>query len=140
MEVIDMNDLIIAPCGIICDLCLGFQREKNKCVGCIEKGNKPNHCSVCKIKNCPEKNGNEELLCNTCNKFPCKRIKDLDKRYRTKYGENPIENLQDISKGGMENFIEVSVEKWKCKKCGKLLCVHREFCILCKEKNQYYKL
>lgn len=30
-----MKHISIAPCGVICDICLGYQREKNKCVGCL---------------------------------------------------------------------------------------------------------
>jgi len=58
-----MINLTIAPCGVICDICLAFQRSKNKCVGCNNFGNKLHHCSVCRIITCPEKNGNEKLLC-----------------------------------------------------------------------------
>jgi hypothetical protein len=133
-----MNNIIIAPCGVICDICLGFQRTKNQCVGCNEKGNKPYHCTACSIKLCPEKNGNEELLCHECNKFPCRRIKNLDKRYITKYGESPINNLQSIKENGLKKFIKTEKEKWKCQKCGQLLCVHREECLYCGSKNQYF--
>lgn len=50
-----MNSKSIAPCGLICDLCLYFQREKNRCVGCNGKGDKPHYCTVCKIILCPER-------------------------------------------------------------------------------------
>jgi len=132
--------MTIAPCGVICDICLGFQREKNKCVGCNNVGNKPNHCNVCSIKFCPEKNGNANLLCGECVKFPCRRIKDLDKRYTTKYGESPILNLTKVREVGMSQFIENETENWKCKKCGQLLCVHRKTCLICGTKNDFYPL
>jgi hypothetical protein len=96
-----MNKLSVAPCGVICDLCSGYQRDRNKCVGCNNTGNKPNHCNSCIIRNCEEKS-NEKTLCNKCGKFPCKRIKDLDRRYKTKYGESPMDNLQMINEKGME--------------------------------------
>jgi hypothetical protein len=133
-----MNNSSIAPCGVICDLCLGFQRKKNKCVGCSNIGNKPNHCSVCSIKSCPEKKGNDILLCYECSKFPCRRIKDLDKRYRLKYGESPVQNLNEIKQTGLTNFIAIQKEKWKCGNCGQLLCVHREVCLSCGSKNAYF--
>jgi len=133
-----MNDLIIAPCGVICDICLGFQRNKNKCAGCNNIGNKPYHCTVCSIKSCIEKKGNEKLLCNKCPKFPCRRIKNLDKRYTIKYGESPIKNLQRIKEIGLSSFIKIEYEKWKCHKCGYLLCVHKETCIICGTKNEYF--
>lgn len=133
-----MNNASIAPCGVICDICLGFQRIKNKCVGCHNTGNKPYHCTVCSIKLCSEKNGNDQLLCNDCGKFPCRRIKDLDKRYSIKYGESLIQNLNRIKEVGIESFITVEKEKWKCTNCGYLLCVHKEVCLMCGSKNEYF--
>ncbi|PKP12084.1 MAG: hypothetical protein CVU09_00885 [Bacteroidetes bacterium HGW-Bacteroidetes-4] len=133
-----MNHTSIAPCGVICDLCYGFQRTKNKCVGCNQSGNKPYHCIVCSIKSCAEKQGNEKLLCSACIKYPCRRIKDLDKRYRLKYGESIIQNLNQIETFGMAQFIEQAKEKWHCNSCGSLLCVHREACLHCGNKNDFF--
>lgn len=133
-----MNNESIAPCGVICDICLGFQRTKNKCVGCNSIGNKPYHCTVCSIKTCPEKNGDEKLLCNECSKFPCRRIKNLDKRYTTQYGESPIINLKSIKEIGLEEFINTDSVKWKCNECGHLLCVHRNECINCGNINPFF--
>ncbi len=133
-----MNYNSVAPCGVICDICLGYQRVKNKCVGCLNVGNKPYHCTVCSIKSCEEKKGNEELLCYDCSKFPCKRIKNLDKRYTLKYGESPIQNLNKIKEIGLQAFIEIEKEKWKCNNCGQLLCVHREVCLHCGYINEYF--
>ncbi|MGE5328349.1 MAG: DUF3795 domain-containing protein [Deltaproteobacteria bacterium] len=133
-----MNNESIAPCGVICDICIGFQRTKNKCVGCTNIGNKPYHCTACSIKACPEKNGNEELLCNDCGKFPCRRIKNLDKRYITKYGESPIMNLKKVKEFGLKEFIKIEDDKWKCGECDHLLCVHKNVCLICGAKNQYF--
>lgn len=133
-----MNKGSIAPCGVICDICVGFQRAKNRCVGCNSIGNKPNHCTDCSIKKCPEKNGNEKLLCNECSKFPCRRMKDLDKRYITKYGESPIQNLQAIKEVDIKSFLKNEKEKWTCKECGHLLCVHSDVCLSCGSRNQFF--
>ncbi|MGD9873822.1 MAG: DUF3795 domain-containing protein [Kiritimatiellia bacterium] len=133
-----MNGSSIAPCGVICDICLGFQRSKNTCVGCNVVGSKAYHCEACSIKSCPEKQGNPLLLCGDCEKFPCRRIKNLDKRYRTKYGESNIENLRAIAEQGMDVFIAQQEEKWKCPQCGKLLCVHRAVCLNCSAKNDHF--
>ncbi len=133
-----MNTSTIAPCGVICDICFGFQRNKNKCVGCNSTGFKPYHCTVCSILLCAEKKGDKTLLCYECGKFPCRRIKDLDKRYRLKYGESPIQNLNKVKKIGVEQFIELEKEKWKCKFCGQLLCVHKEACLSCGNKNEFF--
>lgn len=133
-----MNNTSIAPCGVICDICLGFQRDKNKCVGCNNSGNKLYHCTACSIKSCAEKKGNEKLLCYDCAKFPCRRIKDLDKRYILKYGESPVQNLNTIKEIGLTQFIAIEKEKWKCSKCDQLLCVHRGVCLICGNRNKYF--
>jgi len=135
---ISISNTSIAPCGVICDICLGFQREKNKCVGCNNVGSKPNHCTDCSIKFCAEKKGNDTLLCGECAKFPCRRIKDLNKRYTLKYGENLIQNLTMVKEMGLSQFIDIENEKWKCKKCGQLLCVHKDACLICGNKNEYF--
>jgi hypothetical protein len=60
-----MDKLNIAPCGVICDICSGFQRDKNRknyCAGCRRDGNKLEHCKKCLIKNCDKKNDADELL------------------------------------------------------------------------------
>ncbi|MDR2798545.1 MAG: hypothetical protein LBB80_09385 [Treponema sp.] len=134
-----MDNLSVAPCGVICNLCSGYQRDKNKCVGCNNVGNKVNHCNTCRIKNCEEKN-NKELLCNECIKFPCKIIKNLDKRYKTKYGESPINNLQIIKEKGIEIFIKMEKDNWKCKNYGKILCVHKKNYLECGETNPHYPI
>ncbi len=135
-----MNNSSIAPCGVICDICLGFQRTKNRCAGCNYPGNRPYHCTVCSIKTCVEKEGDATRLCHDCSKFPCRRIKDLNKRYVTRYGESPIENLQKIKETGPNTFISDEQEKWKCVNCGQLLCVHKEVCLACGAKNGYFPL
>lgn len=126
-----MNGKSIAPCGVICDLCLGFQRDKNRCVGCNVTGEKIGHCNVCTIKYCPEKREDSELLCIACRKFPCRRIRDLEKRYTSKYGESPVKNMQRIEAVGMEQFLQEQMELWRCNECGELLCVHRDTCLHC---------
>ncbi|MHC1774922.1 MAG: DUF3795 domain-containing protein [Lentimicrobium sp.] len=133
-----MNENSVAPCGVICDICLGFQRDKNTCAGCNNSGNKPYHCTVCSIKACDEKKGNDKLLCYDCISFPCRRIKDLNKRYTLKYGESPVQNLNKIKENGLTQFIDTENEKWKCGKCGQLLCVHSEVCLICGNINKYF--
>jgi hypothetical protein len=132
-----MNESLIAPCGMNCSLCIAYQfREKdfNKhgfhrtyCPGCIPRG-----------KNCTHMGDSCELLgkgsvrfCYECETFPCKRLKSLDKRYRTKYHMSMIENLKAIQKEGIENFLKNEKEKWSCKKCGERICCHNGLCMSC---------
>jgi len=128
----------IAPCGIVCNLCLGFQREKNKCVGCTVLGSKPPRCEMCGFKQCMEKKGNNIAYCDQCPKFPCRRMKNLEKRYSLNYGESPIENLKSMRKSGVETFSTLMIQNWKCPQCGALLCVHRRNCLHCGAKNDHF--
>ena len=66
-----------------------------------------------------------------CTIYPCKRLKQLDKRYRNKYHMSMIENLNFIQKQGIRKFITWQKEKWTCKKCQHLLCVHKPGCLHC---------
>jgi hypothetical protein len=132
-----MENNSLAPCGVICDLCKAFQRTKNKCVGCLAVGSKPYHCTVCSIKDCPEKHVNPAALCSECPKYPCRRIKDLNKRYIAKYGENLLQNLDSARTDGLAAFIEAARQKWTCPACGQLLCVHTEKCLQCGGSNPY---
>lgn len=127
---IDSN--MIAPCGMNCALCLAYQRDKNRCMGCNSNDiNMPKSCKNCIIKNCDNKKTNPPIDCYNCNKYPCTRLKQLDKRYRTKYNMSMIENLNYIKEFGMDNFLKNEQIRWKCTKCGGLICVHRNKCLKC---------
>lgn len=127
---------IIAPCGMNCGICLGYLRDKNKCLGCRGTDeNKPNSCRKCIIKKCHILKKNKMHFCSDmCEKFPCTRLKALDKRYRTKYGMSMLENLEHIKKYGIIKFFKSEQKRWKCPKCGEQLCVHRDSCLKCGEK------
>lgn len=130
------NQYRIAPCGINCSLCMAFQRSWNRCTGCMSPSSqKLNHCSNCKIRNCEELKKINGRYCFECDKFPCKRLEQLDKRYQTKYGLSVIKNLQSIKEDGVEKFIEEENIKWKCANCGSLLCMHRDVCHVCQNSK-----
>ncbi|HOI29815.1 MAG TPA: hypothetical protein PLZ15_08670 [Melioribacteraceae bacterium] len=127
---------LIAPCGMNCRLCWGFIREENNCPGCLRKElngtKKSEYRSTCVIKNCPHLKRSGSLYCSErCGKFPCRRLKQLDKRYMTKYGISMIENLTIINEKGIRYFIRNEKLKWACKECGGLICVHKPACIWC---------
>jgi len=54
----------------------------------------------------PELSVVEDKFCFECKKFPCDRLKHLDKRYRTKYHMRMIENLEILKKLGLKQFIQ----------------------------------
>lgn len=127
----------IAPCGMDCSLCISHQfREydlnkygfhRKYCPGCLPRA-----------ENCVFMGNRCELLaegkvrfCFECQNFPCKRLKSLDKRYRTKYYMSMIENLLFIKEQGMEKFLEAEEEKWRCPECGRIKCCHNGLCLNC---------
>ena len=102
----DQAETLIAPCGMNCALCWAYQAQqydlqtqginRKYCPGCIPRGE---HCLHMR-KSC-ETLGNGLLrFCYEYGKFPCERLKRLDKRYRTKYHMSMIENLQMIRGSG----------------------------------------
>ena len=42
-----------------------------------------------------------------------------------------IENLENIQKNGIEEFLKKERERWKCLKCGGIICVHNKKCYTC---------
>lgn len=129
----------LAPCGVVCELCIAYQRTRNRCVGCNSEGSKPQHCDICSIKLCKEKSG-PESLCIECEKYPCRRLKDLEKRYTTKYGESLTANMQLLDNKGIAAFNEEIIKKWICQKCGTLLSAHRDTCVSCNAPNPNYPI
>ena len=127
---------LIAPCGMNCGLCIGHLREKRPCGGCfkIDDKNKPKVCRSCKIVNCDLLAETKSGFCYDCEKYPCTRLKNLDKRYRINYGMSMIDNLEYIKDYGLNKFLRNEEDKWKCKVCGAGLSVHRDFCLNCKTK------
>ena len=132
-----MDSLTLAPCGVVCDLCIAYQRTKNRCAGCDKEGYKPKHCTICSIKYCREKL-DPENVCLECVKYPCRRLKDLEKRYSKRYGESPTENMQLFLSKGLVKFTEEIYKKWTCKECGTLLSAHSDKCLSCNARNPNY--
>lgn len=91
---------------------------------------KPIACIRCKIKNCNVIKKNNWSFCSLkCSKFPCDRLKSLDKRYSNKYGMSMINNLENIEKNGVKKFIRTEKHKWI--RGNKIFCVHNK---------KYYKM
>ncbi len=128
-----MDAALIAPCGMNCALCYAYQRDKNHCDGCRSDNIPSEYCRRCVIKNCKTRLENSWADCSLCEK-PCQRLKQLDKRYRTKYGMSMLANLEVIRVQGMNVFLNEQAAKWTCPDCGSLICVHRGRCINCPSK------
>ena len=133
-------EILIAPCGANCTICMAYIRSENSCPGCRASNvDKPLHCSRCRIKGCEEIRKNELIFCFECEKFPCYRLKKLDTRYRANYSFSMIDNLMKIKKNGLKNFIEDEIQRWTCGECGGIINVHRGYCNDCGEIKYRHK-
>lgn len=129
---IEIKADLVAPCGMNCGLCLGYLREKRRCPGCrSEDTGKMPSCQRCSIKNCEFLAQTRSGFCYECPKYPCRRLKQLDLRYRTKYTMSMIENLENIRNNGITAFVERENKRWRCASCGGVICVHRGYCYAC---------
>jgi len=128
---------LIAPCGMNCSTCLGYLREKNKCVGCrLKSASKLPSRVNCVILNCSRLAETKSKFCYECTKYPCKRMLQLDKRYRTKYNTSLMGNLERIKVFGLEAFAKSEHEKWLCPQCGGTICIHLGYCMNCTNGKQ----
>jgi hypothetical protein len=132
---VKFEKILIAPCGMNCGTCIAYRRDRNKCCGCWpETGYKVNHCASCSIKNCESLAKTDSKFCYDCDSFPCKRLKHIDKRYRTKYRTSFIQNLITIKDKGITNFLKNEAIKWTCPNCGSTLSCHRNNCLTCNQE------
>lgn len=132
-----MEEILIAPCGMNCGLCIAYLGKKydlNKhgfnrmyCDGCIARGKGCLHMG----DKCEKLKNGLVRHCYECDIFPCKRLKALDKRYRTKYHMSMIENLTFITEQGVEAFLCKEDEKWSCPDCSGTICCHNGLCLNC---------
>ncbi len=129
-----MNGAQIAPCGMNCAICSGYLRRKEKCSGC-RGSDEGKSVSIlrCIIRNCQTPKTNRSGFCFECGDFPCKRLKALDKQYRTKYKMSMIENLRNVEQLGLAGFLGNESQRWRCNKCGGTINVHRGRCSECGE-------
>jgi len=115
-----MNADLIAPCGMNCAVCRAYLRPLGPCRGCRWAGlNRPKTRVNCRLRTCEKRGGR---FCFDCPDFPCERLKNLDRRYRTRYGMSEIKNLLAIQAGGIRRFVAEEKRKWIS--AAGVLCVH----------------
>lgn len=145
----DKKQDLIAPCGMDCSLCVAYQVKKynldkrgsrrKACEGCIPRGKGCLHMG----DSCEKLRLSQIRFCYECEEFPCKRLKGLDNRYRSKYHMSMIENLKAIKAKGIDEFLEEQDVKWKCPECGGHVCCHNGLCLNCKfdflKENKKYR-
>jgi hypothetical protein len=147
---INLTSDLIAPCGMNCALCASNLALRNDlkskgikipyCIGCRARNKK---CAFIK-KKCSKLLKGEVAYCFECNSFPCDRLKTLDNRYKSRYRMSMIENLNFIKQHGMRNFLAEQEKRWKCPRCGEMVCCHNGVCFNCeldklRQKKEKYR-
>ncbi len=129
---VTFDRILIAPYGMNCGTCIAYLRERNRCPGCrIYSSDKAISIQRCIIPKCIHLDNTASKFCYDCEKYPCKRVKQLDKRYRTKYKTSFIENLAIIKEDGIDSFLIFESKRRTCPNCGLVLSVHRDKCFKC---------
>ena len=120
---------MLAPCGINCMACY-MHLGKKPCAGCkAESSKRNNYCSRCKIRNCCEEKG--LFYCFECAEFPCKLMKNIDKRYQGSYGISLIENSLTAKGKGIEEYLSENHKRYTCTACGGIISMHGGDCSEC---------
>ncbi|MFZ2414127.1 MAG: DUF3795 domain-containing protein [Candidatus Cryosericum sp.] len=104
--------LMMAPCGMDCGVCGKHLRDTNPCLGCLAIDRTLNHCEV-GIKMCADRNAGA-TFCFDCARYPCRRLRQLDLRYRTRCGMSLLENLNRIREMGLDGFMALENTRWVC--------------------------
>ena len=141
---------LVAPCGMNCALCSSYLALVNDlktkgikipyCKGCRARNKK---CAFVK-KSCSRLLKGEMHFCYECSDFPCRRLRTLDTRYKSRYRMSMIDNLRFIKKHGMQKLLETQEKTWKCPNCGGLISCHNGICFNCElqklqSKRQKYR-
>jgi hypothetical protein len=133
---------LIAPCGMNCGICVSFfgytiegKKRKHTCVTCRLRSHR---CMFLK-KQCNKIATKQIKYCFECTDFPCTNLRALDNRYRKRYGMSMIENLNNIKENGIKRFLKSEKERWKCPRCGGIICVHNGTCYSCNQTPEARK-
>ena len=120
---------MIAPCGANCSICMGYlsYTRKTPCAGCLPRNKM---CAFLK-KRCDLLRDKKVRFCFECAEFPCRELKVIDNRYRTRYNYSFIDNLEAIKRSGVKKFLQDQEKKFRCKNCGGIICVHDRKCYGC---------
>jgi hypothetical protein len=119
---------LIAPCGMNCSVCSRYLARRHD-VG--NKGVKMAYCAGCRPR---------DRQCA----FPCANLERIDARYQKNYRTSFIENLSFIKRHSLADFIKRENAKWRCLRCGEVVCCYNGLCFSCdvdrlRTKKQLYE-
>ena len=119
---------MIAPCGLDCSVCIARLEKTPPCPGCWSKEEgKPEHCArLCEIAFCEHRKELKDGYCDKCPDYPCAHILKMENKYQHDYPlkESLMDNLAEMRRLGMDEFLRNESEKWCCVHCGGIICVH----------------
>jgi hypothetical protein len=115
-----MEEILVAPCGMNCNICKSHLRRYKACLGCNDLDNDR---FLCIFHKCEILKTNKSGLCLECELYPCKQLEKLDKKHRERDGMSMIANLGYIREHGMRAFLESEEKKWRCPECGGVIYV-----------------
>ena len=128
---------LIAPCGMNCGICkayLAYSRGVpykkggvSHCVGCLVRNK---NCAFIR-RDCEKLRKKQIRFCYECADMPCENLSKLDKYYSARYGMSMVENQKMMQELGMEQFLEIQTEKYRCPSCGDIISVHDGKCYAC---------
>lgn len=127
---VEIDNAMIAPCGVNCLACSAYLNMKNPCPGCraTSEEHKRKSCMNCVKKKCAFDKG--FFWCFECNRFPCSRIKDLNKRYTQNYDVDLIQNGLD-AQDNIVVFMKAQRNRFTCNVCGGVIDQHHHKCSEC---------
>lgn len=126
---------MVAPCGVNCMACSAHLDAKKACLGCRAPAerHKRKSCINCAKKDCAFGQGLD--WCFQCAKFPCARIKSLNKRYTQDYGVDLVQNGRD-ARENMDAFLDAQRARFTCAHCGGIIDQHKGRCSDCRAENR----
>ncbi len=133
----DFAPELIAPCGMNCGICSGYLAFSRNLP---RRRGKITHCAGCRPRNkqcaflkgrCQKLTDNQISFCFECDDFPCYSLRRIDERYRRNYYMSMIDNLNEIKQSGINAFLQNQREKYKCPRCGGVICIHNRKCYDC---------
>jgi hypothetical protein len=124
---------MMAVCGINCLACSAYLNDTRKCPGCRAEADKHfrKSCINCLMKQCAYDKGLH--WCFECVQFPCLKIKNINKRYTSKYEIDLIQKGLDM-KEDMNEFLAKQKELFTCSNCGGVIDLHNNMCSECGKK------
>ena len=119
-----------AICGLFCGTCPSYPDE---CGGCLSNRIAPG-CDTCGngFRSCAKEHG--ITRCFECGEFPCTRLKVFSKKHIVNnicHHEHVIDDLDKMSKIGVETWVKEQTNAYTCPGCGYLIPWFERSCARC---------